>query len=151
MNYAKNSLEHIKNLIKENKVQEAVDILNHCSDSSLWFQNAKAVCYMRMNLIKEAADLLRVMVYPGKAIVPSEHTPEMIKLNLAEAMMLSGNIAGAAAIINDCYEQSEQKEKLDNTIKNWKKKLPLWKKIDILFGTLPYNTPIEPPAPFGTV
>ncbi len=151
MNFTKNSIDHIKSLINSNNIKDALEILNHSADKSLLFQNARAVCFMRENLLKEAIDLLRSLVFHDKSITADRNVPEMIHLNLAEAMLISGNISGAQSLINACDEQSEQKEKLIQAVANWKRSLPFWKKLDILFGTLPYNTPIPVQSPWGSV
>jgi len=151
MDYVKNSLEHIKHLIDSNNIKEALEILNRSSDKSVWFQNARAVCFMRENFLKAATDLLRSIVFHDNAITADLEIPELIRLNLAETMLITGNISGAASLINDCAEPSSHKEKLTQSIEDWKKTLPFWKKIDILFGTLPYNTPIPVKSPWGRV
>ncbi len=151
MDYTKNSLEHLKHLINNDNIKDALEILNHSADKSLMFQNARAVCFMRENLLKEALDLLRSMVFHNNALTADLQIPEVIRLNLAEAMLISGNIAGAVTLMNECGERTVQKEKLLQSVENWKKELPFWKKIDIFFGVLPYDTPISVKIPWGCV
>lgn len=150
MTCQKNSPEYIKNLIAENRIEQAMDMLNHIADKkAVWFQNAHAVCLMRLNRPKEAVKILLPVVYHGGSVVADAEVPDKIKLNLAEAMLLAGNIAGAANLIQDAKEQSQHRNKLVEAFKKWKKSLPCWSRFAAYLGALPYNKPLALDQPFG--
>ncbi|MDD5457877.1 MAG: hypothetical protein PHF37_00565 [Phycisphaerae bacterium] len=149
MNFTTNSLEHIKKLIVENQIEKAMEILNRSNDKSIWFQNARAVCLMRLDFTEDALKILTPIVYPKGTVVADVEISDKIKLNLAEAMFLVGNVAGAKSLLNDVKEESKHKSKLIETFKKWKKSLPFWGRVGVYLGALPYNRPVSIEYPFG--
>ncbi|OHB49830.1 MAG: hypothetical protein A2Y10_09395 [Planctomycetes bacterium GWF2_41_51] len=144
-----NSLEYIHKLMNENKIEKAMEILNRDSDKSIWAQNTRAVCLMRMNSPQSAVKTLTPIVFPGSSVAVNSEVPDKIKLNLATAMLLSGNIAGALDIIQYCKDNSQYCNKLSASIKKWKKTLPLWSRFMIMLSILPYDKPVAIEPPLG--
>ena len=149
MHNEKNSLEYIKELVTQNNNAKALEILNHLANKSMWFQNTKAVCQMRMNASASAVRTLQPVVFIGGSVTINPETPDKIKLNLAEAMLLSGNVAGAVNILEYCSQKSPARDKLENAIKKWKQSLPIWPRLMILLGGLPIDKPVNTDAPYG--
>ncbi|HPS55813.1 MAG TPA: hypothetical protein PLP05_09450 [Sedimentisphaerales bacterium] len=150
MNAQKNSPEYIKTLVTENQIEQAMNILDHFSeDKSLWFQNAYAVCLMRLNRPKDAVKVLTPFVYRGGSVVADVKVPDKVKLNLAEAMFLTGHIAGAVNLLTDIKENSQHRQKLVEAFKNWKKSLSCWSRLIVALGVLPYDKPLALEQPFG--
>ncbi|MFA5292092.1 MAG: hypothetical protein WC496_03565 [Phycisphaerae bacterium] len=148
----KNSFEYIEKLINENNVEKALDILNHNPDRSIWFQNARAVCLMRLNSPGNAVKTLTSIVYPNSFVMINPDAPDKIKLNMAEAMLLTGNVAGAVKLIENSPQDCPLRNKLETAIKKWKLSLPFWSRLAItLFGTLPYDRPIAVERPYGVI
>lgn len=147
----KNSFDYIEKLINENNIEKALDILNHNSDKSIRSQNARAVCLMRLNSPKDAIKILTSIVYPGSFIAINPEAPDKIKLNMAEAMLLTGNVAGAVKLIENSLQDCPLRSKLKTAIKNWKKSLPLWSRLETMLGTLPYDKPITVEGPHGEI
>lgn len=143
------STEYINKLINENKNDKALEILNHISDKSIWSQNARAVCLMRLDSPANTVKVLTPVVYLGNSVAINLDVPDKIKLNLAEAMLLCGNIAGAVNMIDNCQDDCPQRDKLKGAIKKWKKSLPLWSRFMIVLGVLPYNKPVIVESPHG--
>ena len=149
MDFPRNSLEHINKLIVENEIEKAMGMLNRIADKSPNYQNARAVCAMRSGKAEEAVRILSPVVYPGGTVVINSAVPDKIKLNLAEAMFLAGNIAGGISLIENSKEESEHRRKLEETFKKWKQSLPLVKRFWVYLGLLPYNKGIFIDYPLG--
>ena len=149
MKNEKNSLEYIKKLINENNNEKALEILNHSSDQSVWPQNARAVCLMRLNSPANAVKVLTPIVFQGGSVAINQEVPDKIKLNLAEAMLLAGNIAGAVNLIENTQDDCPSRNKLINAIKKWKKSLSIWSRFMISIGILPFDKPIAVEPPYG--
>jgi hypothetical protein len=145
----KSSLENIRKLIDENNIEKAMEILNHSADKSIWFQNARAVCLMRMNLPEKAVKILTPIVYPGNCVAVDSHVPDKIKLNLATAMLLAGNIGGAMILVEENSQDCPSREKLKAIIKKWKQSQSLWTRLTLFLGALPYDKPVSVEGPLG--
>jgi len=144
-----NSLEYVKKLINENNNEKALEILNHNSDKSIWAQNARAVCLMRLNSPANAAKVLTPIIFKSGSIIINSEVPEKIKLNLVEAMLLIGNVAGAVNLIENCQDDCPTRTKLKAAIKKWEKSLPIWSRFMIFLGILPFDKPITIEHPYG--
>ena len=148
----KYSFEYIEKLINENNVEKAMDILNRNSDTSIWSQNARAVCLMRLNFPANAVKILTPIVFAGSSIVFNSQATDKIKLNLAQAMLLTGNVAGAVKLIENTQQDCPLRNKLDTAIKKWKQSLPIWSRLSItLLGTLPFDKPVAVEPPYGEI
>jgi hypothetical protein len=147
----KYSFEYIEKLINENNVEKALDILNRNSDTSAWSQNARAVCLMRLNFPANAVKVLTPIVYAGSSIVFNPQATDKIKLNLAQAMLLAGNVAGAVKLIQDTQD-CPLRIKLQTAVEKWKQSLPVWTRLSItLLGTLPFDKPVAVESPYGEI
>jgi hypothetical protein len=151
MKTEKYSHDYIKKLIDENQNNKALEILNHISDKSIWSQNAHAVCLMRLNSFKAAIQVLTPVVFLSNSIAINSEVPDKVKLNLAEAMLLFGNVAGAAQLISACKDDCQSRNKLEIAIKRWKKSQSICSRLMILLGILPLDKPIAVEPPFGEV
>jgi predicted Zn-dependent protease len=150
MNFQKNSSEHIEKLINENQIEQAIEILDHVADNkSLWFQNAHAVCLMRLGRPKEAVKILTPTVFHGGSVVADTEVPDKIKLNLVEAMLLAGNVSGAVSLMEDIKGEGQHRKKLVDAFKKWKKSLSCWSRLAICLGALPYDKPVALETPLG--
>lgn len=149
MKNEKNSLENIRKLIDENNVEKAMEILNYTADKSMWFQNARAVCLMRLNLPEKAVKILTPIVYPGSCVAVDPQVPDKIKLNLAEAMLLAGNIGGAMILVEENSQDCPLRDKLKLIIKKWKQSQSLWTRLTLFFGALPYDKTVSVEGPLG--
>lgn len=150
MNLQKNSPEYIERLITENQITQAMEMLDHVADNkATWFRNAQAVCLMRLNRPKDAVQVLTPIVYHGGSVVSGAKVPDKVKLNLVEAMLLAGNVAGAASLMEDIKEESQHRKKLITAFKKWKKSLSPWSRFATCFGSLPYDRPVALDHPLG--
>lgn len=147
----KDILGQAKRLIEENDLQAAKRILDNSNDKSIWCKNAVAVCFMRMNRYDEAAKILTQLVFPSGTVIMGLGIPDKIKLNLAEAMLLIGNIAAAVDLMKNIDNENRQRQKLTAAVQKWKKSLPFFSRLAIMFGILPYETPIDVESPHGEV
>lgn len=147
----KSGLEQVKQLVEENNIKNALSMLNCMNHKSVWCQNARAVCLMRLEKYEEAVKILTPLVFPGGGVLIGLGVPDKVKLNLAEAMLLTGNVAGAASLIESVKEDCIQLIKLEQTIKRWKKTLPFFSRLEVWCGMLPYDSTVEVDAPHGEI
>jgi len=149
MKNEKNSLENIRKLIDENNVEKAMEMLSYAADKSMWFQNARAVCLMRLNLPEKAVKILTPIVYPGSCVAVDPQVPDKIKLNLATAMLLAGNIGGAMILVEENSHDCPLRDKLKLIIKKWRQSQSLWTRLTLFFGALPYDKAVSVEGPLG--
>lgn len=149
MSHDINTLEQAKKLIEENNVKNAMAMLNSANDKSVWSQNARAVCLMRMGRHDEAVSVLTPLVFPGGSVIIGLGVPDKIKLNLAEALLLTGNVAGATTLIESAKDDCTQRVKLVETVKRWKKTLPFFSRLEVICGMLPYDAKVQVDSPHG--
>mgnify|MGYP001367956086 FL=1 len=78
-----NVLEQVKKLVEENNAKNAMAMLNSTNDKSVWAQNARGVCLMRMGHHDEAVKTLTPLVFPGGSVIIAIGVPDKVKLNRA--------------------------------------------------------------------
>ncbi len=139
----KYSIENVRTLINNNNLEEALGLLDRIGDNSMWFQNAKGVCLMRLGRASEAVKVLTPLVYIKGSVTPDSGTPDKIKLNLAEAMLLTGNMSGAESLLKEIEGFEEAKSKLCCAVKKWKKSLPILTRIRAIFYAIPTDKPLK--------
>jgi hypothetical protein len=149
MNHPKNSLEGIRQLINENHLEEAMNVLGQNPDTAFPFQNARAVCWMRMGQPQKAVALLTPFVYQGSSVAIDSKVSETAILNLATARFLSGNVAGAASLLAEVRTGSPMRQKLQTAFDNWKRTRSFLSRIAFMLGLLPSDTPVPLDFPPG--
>lgn len=145
----KYSIENVRQLINNNNLEEALSLLERVGDSSMWFQNAKGVCLMRLGRPEEAVKVFTSVVYPNGSIVADSGTPDKIKLNLSEAMLMVGNVSGPESLLKEIEGFEEKKKSLYAAIKKWKKTLPVLTRIKACLYPSPCGEPIIAENPAG--
>ncbi|OPZ96688.1 MAG: hypothetical protein BWY71_01856 [Planctomycetes bacterium ADurb.Bin412] len=143
MSSKKNTREEIQNLISQNRMEEALQSLQHSGNDSLWYQNARAVCLMRSGEPKKAAEILSGYVYKKNTVVFNANIPLVIKINCVTAMLLEGNVAGALNILNNIEGNHALIQKVRDAVRNWRRREPLWRRISMRLGMFPFERPVR--------
>jgi hypothetical protein len=149
MNLSKNSLEYISQLINENHLDEAMEVLTQNADKSMWLQNARAVCWMRTGQAGKAIEALTPLVYRSNSVAIDLKVHEIVILNLATARLLAGNVLGAVSLLAEVRKESPMRRKLESAVKDWKQTQPMLARIAFALGLLPSNTPVPLDFPAG--
>ena len=150
MSSIKKSPEYIWSLICDNQLEEAYKSLTGMQDGSVWIQNAMAVCQMRMGKPEKACALLIDLVYQKNSVVLRADATDATKLNLATAMLMTGNIEGALGVFNCVKHETPMKKNVEYAIQVWKTKQSLFSRIGMLFGMYP-STKVELDFPPGQI
>jgi hypothetical protein len=150
MSSIKNSPEYIWSLICDSQLEEAYKLLTGMQDGSVWMQNAMAVCQMRMGKPEKACAILIDLVYQKNSVVLRADATDATKLNLATAMLMTGNIEGALGVFNSVKNETPMKKNVEYAIQIWKKKQSLCSRIGMLFGMYP-STKAELDFPPGQI
>ncbi len=139
----KYTLDHIWALITDNKVDNALKILEGIQDGSAWIKNATAVCWMRLGKAEKATAILLDMVYKNNSVIMKQDASDVTKLNLVTAMLMTGNIEGALTVLNAVEHNLPMKDNLIRAIAAWKKQLPMWSRMAMSVEIYPRNKPVK--------
>ncbi|HNX26559.1 MAG TPA: hypothetical protein PKK48_04050 [Phycisphaerae bacterium] len=145
----KDLLVQARKMMEDDDLQAAKKILDGLNNKSIWVQNASAVWLMRTGRTDEAVRLLSQLVFPGGTSIMGLGVPDKIKLNLAEAMLLKGNISGAMSLIKSSDGGDPHCRKLVAAVDRWRKTLPLFSRMAVICGVMPYESEIFIDSPYG--
>ncbi len=150
MNVVRKSPAHIGSLLNSGKAEEALQLLTSIPESTGWIRNAMAVCLMRMGKPKKASDLLVELVYQKNSVVMRPDVSDGIKLNLVSAMLMAGNIEGAAGMLKEVKNETPMKTRVDHVFREWRKKQSIFSRIAMRLGIYP-TCPVELDFPPGQI
>jgi hypothetical protein len=142
---------HIWSLITDNKEESALKILDRIQDGSVWIKNATAVCWMRLGKPEKACAILLDMVYKNNSVIMRQDASDVTKLNLATAMLMTGNVDGAMVVLHAVEHNTPMKENLKKAILAWRKQLPIWSRMAISVEIYPRNKPVRFDFPPGQI
>lgn len=84
----------------------------------------KVVCALRLGRVQQAVDLLRPVLLPGGARIPTETTPDAWIVTYATALALDGDLRGAHAALRWVKVPGfPGKERLRRALEAWRKSL----------------------------
>lgn len=148
-NDVKDVLDTIRRLFSEGKPQEALAIVSaNLRSGSKVLINAHGVCLMRLGRYDEAVKVLRNLVYPSGSFAMARDVPEVAKVNLATALLLSQSVDGCQAILSQLDgRENPTVLKLQAAIAAWKRKLSLFQRLQCLWGNP--NVPVSLDFPLG--
>jgi hypothetical protein len=149
MEYPKNSVENISELINNNQFEDALNILSQNPNRSLLLQNVQAICWMRSGQAPKAVEVLTPLVYQGSSVTINPNVSESVILNLVTARLLTGNLSGAVSLLAEVTEESSMCQKLKSAIAAWKRKQSFFSRIAFALGLLPMDMPIPLDFPPG--
>ncbi len=142
-------IKRANNLLEERLADEAFELLREVRDDSTAVQNARAVCLMRLGRAGEAARILSGLLFRPGTVAARPDAPRKLKLNYATCMLLTGNVAGALAMLDQVEGESPSADRLRAAIRAWRKGRPIWSRLAMGLGILPYDTPVPLDFPPG--
>jgi hypothetical protein len=123
-------LATIGTLLDDGKIRQALEAIRRFGDASPDLVNAHAVALMCAGESAKAVDLLRHLVLHGGGVTFREAVPLQYKANYAAALMLSGNVAGCQAVLDEVHDgQHPAVMHLRDAMTRWMYSLPWWQRV----------------------
>jgi hypothetical protein len=130
----------IEDLLEKKDVNKALELINHSRIQSATLTSARAVCMLRLGKAREVVAMLRPHVIMDLHV--RKETPTAFKINFATALLLDGNVSGCVRLLGEMNEEDHPEvQKLRAAIRQWEKRLPLWRRLCWYLGDDP-STPV---------
>jgi len=144
-------LEKVANLLDAGEYDNALEAIRRSRIKSPWMTNATGVCLLRKGEAKQAANLFHGLVSAAGGITMRADAPLVFKTNLATALLASENIFGCVSVLAEIGLVSDPKVlQVRETLANWKRSLPWWKRILWAVGDCPKH-PMQFDSPLGSL
>jgi len=129
--------DRVRQLLDQNRPQEALDLIDHVGQNSASMKNAQGVCLLRLGRIEDAISVLREITFQGHICIPSD-TPVVYQTNFATAMLLANHKEGVIDIISRLDEkQHPAVVRIRSAMKTWEKGLNLLQRLLFKAGIYP--------------
>ena len=137
------ALQHIRELLDQDRPDEALNIVTRSGDDSPEMQNARGVCLLKLGRLDEAVKVLQDITCQGVAAGMSHHAPALFQVNFAIAMLRANREKGGALLIADWLNGNEHPEaaRLKAAVRQWKKSIGLLGRLRCRLGAYP-ATPV---------
>ncbi len=121
---APTALQHIRELLDQDRPGEALNFITHAGNDSPEMENARGVCLLRLGRLDEAISVLQDVTFQGLPVIPYD-APALFQANFAVAMLRANRDKGAALEISDRLKGNEHPEaaKLKAAVRQWKKSI----------------------------
>jgi hypothetical protein len=130
-------LKDVREFLAQDRVPEAISALSRTADRSAWFENARAVCYMRLGQPEKAVSIYRSLLLGGGVVV-RQSAPVTFKANFATALLLAGNTEGGITILDEIGQSDDASVgRLRDAVARWRKSLNLVQRILAAAGAPP--------------
>lgn len=138
----------VKQLLREDRPEDALDIITRSRLKSPWITNATGVCAMRLGNSKQAAGLFQNLVARSGVMLKPD-APLVFKTNFATALLASNNLPGSLSVLHEIgSEENPTVKHLRTAIQRWKQSLSLWQKLKWYTGDCPQK-PVTLDFPLG--
>lgn len=130
-------LDRVRNLLKQGKPQEALDVINSAGLATQPADNLRGVCLLRMGMIDQAAKVFHRLVFRSNVGMTPD-IPPAYKINYATSLLLAGNLPGCNTVLNEVYDKKHPGlAQLRQAVGKWKRSLPLLQRLTLLVGVQP--------------
>jgi hypothetical protein len=144
------ALQHIRELLDLNQLDQALGFIDHFSISSPELKNARGVCLLRQGRLDEAIAQLRDITFQGFSSMPDD-APALFQANFAVAMLLANSKAGAMAIVDRLTgDEHPEAARLKAAVAKWKENIGVLGRFCCRLGFYP-ESPIPWDEPPGAV
>ncbi|MEI7837442.1 MAG: hypothetical protein WCK05_13670 [Planctomycetota bacterium] len=144
------TLDEARQLIKEGKPQDALDMLARHPEGGPEILNMRGVCLLRTGKASKALDLFRPLVFPGGFCLDTS-APLIYLTNYATALLLVGNVLIACETIAQVPDQRHEAVlRLRGALARWKNGLNFFRRILLPLGLYP-DVPVELDSPIGDI
>lgn len=140
--------KNVDQFLKSGSPEKALQLISKSKNNSVWVKNATGVCQLRLGKPQVAIDIYRSILITNGVFLRSD-APPVFKINFAVALLMNNNLTGFYSALSEVKDEDHPSViKLKNTVKDWKKKLTVWQKLQLICGTHP-AVPIELGFPPG--
>lgn len=144
------TLTQVRALLEQGKVAEARNLLMRVPSRSPAQQNALGVCLMRMGESTKAIELYRNMVLTEGGVCFRSDAPPVTMLNFATALLLSGNIYGSLAMLEEAKSvNGHGAARIRDAIKAWKRSLSPLRRLQLVLTGPPRDARVTLGFPPG--
>jgi hypothetical protein len=131
-------LDRARQMLDKGKVEDALDVLDSCGQSSRIIQNARGVCMMRLGRHELAVKILRDLVFPGGAFAIPDETPTIFRSNYATSLLLVDNIVTGLQMLGQIPDRRHPAVvRLKSAVRSWKRSMSWLARIGLLIGITP--------------
>lgn len=142
------TLDRVRDLLDQNRPEEALNLLDRCGPETPEVENARAVCLLRLGRLSDAIGILRDITFCGYMNIPDD-TPLRFRLNFATSMLMVNFKDAAMAVMNRLkHENDPQAVQLRQAIERWRRGLGLIGRLCCRVGFYP-RQPVEIDFPPG--
>lgn len=141
-------LKNVNRLLQADAPAKALELITKSKIKSPGVKNATAVCQLRLGKAQVAIDIYRSFLL-NRAIYLRADSPVIYRINFGVALFLNNNLPGVSSLLFDLRDETHPSlEKLRAAVAAWKKKLTIWQRLQLIFGSHP-AVPIELGYPPG--
>ena len=131
-------LNRVRQMLDQGQAENALEVLNASGQNSLAIQNAKAVCLLRLGRLEGAVKIFRDLVFPSGAFSIPDDTPTLFRVNYVTALLLSDNLVVGLQLLREIPDKNHPAVvQLKAGVRQWKRSLPLWRRILLPIGLYP--------------
>ncbi|MBN1556362.1 MAG: hypothetical protein JXA11_16600 [Phycisphaerae bacterium] len=142
-------LHQAKELLDLGRPKAALDLLNDSGINTPCIDNARGVCFLRLDRPDDALKVFRKLVFPGGAFAVPDDTPPVFRVNYVTTFFLLDNVIIGIQLLRDIPDQDHPLVRaLTETVVRWKRTLSWWRRILLPAGVYP-NRPIRLDSPPG--
>ena len=136
-NLATSKNDPVRQLLDQDRPQEALNLLRHLGQNSASSKNIQGVCLLRLGKIHEAVTILSEITFQGNICIPPE-TPVVFQTNFATAMLMTNNKEAAISVVKHLDDkQHPSVARIKNAIKTWEKGLNVFQRLLCKAGIYP--------------
>jgi Flp pilus assembly protein TadD len=111
-------------LLDQGLALKALTMVRESESHEIALCNAEGVCLLRLGRVPEALELFRSLALNESSLLLKPDIPTEVKTNFAMALLLDGEIFGAADVLHECEDPCHPSvAKLIATIARWKESL----------------------------
>jgi hypothetical protein len=131
------TLRKVQALLETGHPDQALVRINALGSSAdLRLKNARGVCLLRMGRVDGAVRTFRDFVLAPGGYLLRKDLPAIYEINLATALLLSGNVSGCLGILGEISDPDHPSAKrLSAFVHQWRSGLSLWQKLCWYVGT----------------
>ncbi len=120
-------LYRVQALLNAGRVKDALRLVNSQRYAAPAFDNARAVCLLRLGAPDAAVRILRQLTLVNDGGGFRNNAPLIYKINLATALAITGHVSAAEFILHELRGESHpQLTELRMALARWKTGLSMW-------------------------
>jgi hypothetical protein len=145
------ALRDARQLLASGKPTEALAVMRPFLNGDPEAKNVQGVALLRLGRVDEALRVFESLVLSKDGVSPRKNVPDLVKTNLATALLLSGDVRECLRILRDLKNAGQYPAvRLQTAIERWWKSVSLWHRLRWCLGGTP-RRPVKLDFPPGDV